>query len=597
MLHEGIARVRRQALAALVPPARLKLSDWIEASVNLPSEVSALPGKVRLWPFQREIADAIGDRRNERVTLVKPVRVGFTTLLTSALASFVVNDPAPILALLPTESDARDFVVSDLEPVFDASPALVGMIGAERDERGRNTLNSRRFPGGSLKVVAAKSQRNLRRHTVRVLLCDEVDAMESGAEGDPLVLAERRTLSYADRKIVIGSTPILAESSKVLASYAASDQRVFEVPCPSCGAFNEIRWQHIVWKPGAPETAAYQCPHCEELIDERSKAAMVAAGRWRATAPHVKGHAGFRLNALVSLLANASWGKLAAEYLAAKDDPEKLQVFTNTLLAEGWSDGVGEGFDEEELAAGAREFGLNAIPADVLFITAGCDVQRDRIEVTLLGFDREGALYVLAHEIVDGGPDEATTWAELDELLKTKWDHPHGGKIGIDAAVVDAGDGGVMDQVIAFCAPRSSRRIMAGKGMAGDRRFIERTQAKKSGRVLYRVGSDSIKKHLDRQRRRGAILFSSTLEPWWYEQFASERLVTRHVRGRPQKRWERIPGRRAEALDCTVYAVAARQVLHTSPDAREADLRNPTMTKPKPAPVIRSAYFDRNRKF
>jgi len=32
----------------------------------------------------------------------------------------------------------------------------------------------------------------------------------------------------------------------------------------------------------------------------------VAAGRWRATRPDANGHAGFRLNALVSLLANAS---------------------------------------------------------------------------------------------------------------------------------------------------------------------------------------------------------------------------------------------------------------------------------------------------
>jgi phage terminase large subunit GpA-like protein len=97
--------------------------------------------------------------------------------------------------------------VSEIEPLFAASPALHGVLtdGGDDGEQ-RNTLLSRRFPGGSLKIVAAKAPRNLRRHTVRVLFCDEVDAMEVGAEGSPLRLAERRTLSFANRKIVIGST-------------------------------------------------------------------------------------------------------------------------------------------------------------------------------------------------------------------------------------------------------------------------------------------------------------------------------------------------------------------------------------------------------
>ncbi len=70
-----------------------------------------------------EVADAIGDPATERVTLVKSVRVGFTTLLTGALGSFVANEPAPILALLPTEADCRDYIVSDVEPIFEATPA------------------------------------------------------------------------------------------------------------------------------------------------------------------------------------------------------------------------------------------------------------------------------------------------------------------------------------------------------------------------------------------------------------------------------------------------------------------------------------------
>jgi phage terminase large subunit GpA-like protein len=188
-------------------------------------------------------ADAFTDPAIERVTLVKSVRVGLSTLLTATVGSFVANEPSPILLLLPTEADCRDYTVSDLEPIFEATPTLAGLLTA--DESGRNTLLSRRFPGGSLKIVAAKAPRNLRRHNVRVLLIDEADGMETAAEGSPILLAERRTLSFGNRKIIMGSTPTFEATSHVLRAYAASDQRVFEIPCVECGSFVELTWRMI----------------------------------------------------------------------------------------------------------------------------------------------------------------------------------------------------------------------------------------------------------------------------------------------------------------------------------------------------------------
>jgi len=240
-----IEQVLSSALRALIPPPRLRLSEWIESEMVLPEGVSAQPGPVQLWPFQREIADAIGDPAIERVTLVKPVRVGFTTLLTSAVASFVANDPSQILFLLPTESDCRDYMVSDVEPIFAESPVVARALTYERESEDRNTLTSRRFPGGSFKVVAARSPRNLRRHTARVLFIDEADGMETGDEGSPIKLAENRTRTFDDRKIVLGSTPVHEETSHVIQAFGQSDARVYEVPCPECGAFAEILWDAI----------------------------------------------------------------------------------------------------------------------------------------------------------------------------------------------------------------------------------------------------------------------------------------------------------------------------------------------------------------
>ncbi|PZU85022.1 MAG: terminase [Shinella sp.] len=593
MTSETLANIRRRALAALMPPPKLKFSEWIERNVMLPNDVSALPGPVRLWPFQRDIADAIGDPAIERVTLVKPVRVGFTTLLTGALGGYIANDPSPILCLLPTEADCRDYMVSDIEPIFGASPELAGLLLKGEEESGdRNTLLHRRFPGGSLKVVAAKAPRNLRRHNVRVLLCDEVDGMENGAEGSPILLAERRTLSFADRKIVIGSTPVFADTSHVLRSYGQSDQRIFEVACPECGHFNEIRWKDIQWPEGEPEKAAYACPECGCLIEERHKPAMVAGGRWRATRPDVKGHAGFRLTALVSLLANASWGKLAKEFLAAKDDPALLQVFTNTILAEGWNEG-GEELDENDLFSRRETFNLDLVPAEALALTVGVDVQRDRLEITFLGWTEGGNCLVLGHRVIWGNPHDEETWHELESLLSTRWPHALGGRIGLDAAVVDSGDGETMERVYAFCFPRYRRKIFAGKGVAGNRPWIEMSKVKNQRGRLFLIGVDGIKSHLVARLTRGStIRFASDLPASWFEQLASERIVVRYARGQPSRRFERIAGKQAEGLDCTVYGFAARQMLNINWMQRADELRRGEVVKSEQSPqMIKSKWM------
>lgn len=586
--------VRRAALAQLIPPPKLALSKWIEQHLFLPDGVSAQPGPVRLWEPQRGVADAIGDPGYERVTIVKAARIGFTTLLTGAIASYVANEPAPVLALLPTEADARRYVVDDVEPIFGASPALADLLTDDTTESGRSTLLARRFPGGSLRFVAAKAPRNLRSHNVRVLFVDEADAMLPGAEGSPIDLAEKRTLSFPNRKIVIGSTPTDTDTSNVLRAYGKSDQRIFEVACPHCGHRFELMWKDIRWPKDEPEKAHAVCPDSGCVIDEREKPAMVAAGTWRATRPEVRGHAGFRLNALVSPLANASWSHLATEWLAVHADAERRRVFVNTLLAEGWNDGA-DGVDESALAGRVEPFGLNAIPPEVLAVTVGVDVQDDRLEASIVGWTRGDDAVVLGHSIVWGTPDDDTTWAELDALLRTRWRHPHGGTLKVDAAIVDSGDGDWTDRVYSYCFPRLARRVWAGKGVWGNRPALQMSKAPVKGGRLFLVGVDGIKTTLfDRLKHGRSIRFSVDLEPAYFEQLASERRVIRSLHGRPIRRFERIPGARAEALDCLVYAFAARRGVTITFDNREDELRGVPAAPPAPR-IARSKFVNRNR--
>src|SRR5262249_18262575 len=162
--------------------------------------------------------------------------------------------------------------------------------------------------------------------------------------------------------------------------------------------------------------------------------------------------------------------------------------------------------DEISLASRAEPFGLDKIPAEVLVITAGVDVQDDRLEITIAGWTRTNECLVLGHIVVWGTPDDDTTWIELDELLRTKWAHPLGGRIGIDATAVDSGDGEWTDRVYSFAFPRASRRVMAVKGASGTRPSIVVSAGKVKGGRLWIVGTDTIKTTLFSRLSRGASI-------------------------------------------------------------------------------------------
>jgi phage terminase large subunit GpA-like protein len=104
----------------------------MEEHIRLPAGDTAIPGPIRMWGYQRGIADAIGDPLIERVTVIKSARIGYTTLLVGTLANYVHNDPSSLLCLLPVKDDARNFVVSQVEPVFAESPVVRAKLDAPK---------------------------------------------------------------------------------------------------------------------------------------------------------------------------------------------------------------------------------------------------------------------------------------------------------------------------------------------------------------------------------------------------------------------------------------------------------------------------------
>lgn len=581
-----------RVLRLFAPPPRLTLSDWAAEHFYLPERSSAEPGRFKPWPYQRFILDAIGDPTVERVTVLKAARVGFTKCLMAAIGASAATQPSAIILLVPTDDDARGFAVDEVEPAFQESPALAGLLRTGRND-GRNTMVMKAFlGGGSLKILAARSPRNLRRHDAKRLFIDEADAMEVTVEGDPIALAEKRTFAHADRKIVLGSTPTLENVSNVERAWKQSNQTIFECACPHCGHWFEFQWEQMRWPDGEPEKAWLCCPSGKNCrIEHRMKAEMIAGMRQRPLRPEIKDHVGFRLSALISLFANAAWGKLAAEYeKAKKSGPSEMQVFTNTVLGRPFRLSQAQ-VDEDTLQARAEPFGLSfdpvdgawdaVLPAEVLYIVAGVDVQHDRLEAGLWGLSPD-RMFALGHEVLTGDTAFPEVWSDLDQLLQQRWAHPLGGRLGIEACCIDAGDSSGRQRsarLMAFSMERHGGcRTYAIRGASNPQAEpVKRAQKLKMPGRLWLLAVDQFKADMwSRLELRdpgpGWVHFAKHLPRDWYEQLLSEPPQIVYRRGRPQREFVRIPNRRAEVLDCFVYASAARHFFRPDWARRAADL-------------------------
>jgi phage terminase large subunit GpA-like protein len=574
------------------PPPHIDLVRFIESSLILPPSASASPGPVQLWPHQRGIADAIADPNIEKIVVQKAARTGYTLLLGGVIGSYVANAPAPILCIVPAEADAKNFVTDQLESVFDASPALRGKLSAGK----RNRLLYRQFAGGWIRVVAAKAPRNLRAHTAKVVIFDEIDAFDisaggaGGGEGDPIALGIKRADTFAGRgrKIILGGTPLDSETSHVIREYNNSNAAVFEIPCPHCGAFFELLWEHIRWDEGRPETARAECPHCGGRILESEKSIVVSKGQWRITRPEITNVAGFRLSALIAAgNPAAAWPTLAAEWLKAKRSPDTLKPFINTVLGAGWEYRDGDGMDEHVLAKRAEPWGLDNMPADVRILVAGIDVQAWGLCVLTVGFSTDQT-FILDYRDLHGDPLGDEVWKDADSyILRQRFNHPMGGTLGFDAVAIDAGNGNHTQKIYGYTKPRFGRRVISTIGRDGNRPLIEKSS--KPG--MYVLGVDTLKNRIwDLLAEEGHIRFSADLPARLYEEICAERVVTKYRDGRPKRTWVKTVGARNEGLDCLAMALGVRQLVGVDLLARQNELMN-IASAPKLATVHRSKWM------
>lgn len=593
-----IAEIRK----AFMPPLRKRLSQWADENAYLSAESSAEAGKWRTLPYQIGPMDAITDPEIEQITFMKSARVGFTKIINNAIGYFIDYDPCSIMVVQPTIEDAEGYSKEEIAPMLRDTPCLQGKVLDAKSKDSDNTILSKHFPGGVLSLIGANSPRGFRRVSRRVVLFDEVDGypVSAGPEGDQIKLGIKRSEYYWNRKIVAGSTPLIDETSRIQKLFKMSDQRRFFVPCPHCQAAQFLKWGGtdskfgIKWPEGEPEKAYYVCEAAGCIIEHKDKRWMIeeAARRqeenpdgpygWKATAPGNGRHAGFHIWAAYSYSPNATWGDLAREFLESKDDPETLKTFVNTALGECWTQEYTAKLGAEGIAARAEDYELLTVPMAGLILTAGVDVQDNRLVVKVKAWGENEESWLVNYAEIFGDPSDISStgpWAAIDSILLMDYQHESGAKLKVMSCAVDTG-GHFTHEAYIFCRGRKARRVFAIKGASTPGRpaigkpslqdINYKNQVIKKGVALILVGVDTIKATIygrlkkDAKSGPGAMHFPiGGLPEDYYKQLTAEKQVVKYVNGHKKIYWVKKDSARNEALDCEVYAYAALQYLYT----------------------------------
>ncbi len=561
------ARVIKQSLLIQEP---LKVSEWAEKHRVL-DESSNLAGKWSnaVTPYLVGIMDTFNEPHIREVYLCKGSQLGGTEAIINTLGYIITEDPGPTMIVYPSDDLAKDISNDKLKPAFRLAPKI-------RKQFYENSSKELRlkFKNMVIYLRGAGSPSKLASKAIKYLFFDEIDKMEGASkkEASPYSLAMERIKTFKSQsKVYACSTPTIKENYIWTLHESADEVRKYFVPCPHCGEEIILQWEQVQFDKD-PEnklspyerakTAVYICEKCGCQILDRDKPKMLREGRWRAVKKRGIGEpktVGFHINSLYSIF--VTWADAAEEFLKSKDEPDKLQNFTNSWLAEAWEDTKVKVTDElvRERQTELKEL---EVPDWAIELTGGVDVQETCVYWVIRAWGERWTSQLVAR-------GKADNLKEVDDIMNLNYERRDGSCLAPSLVLVDSGD--QTDMVYNFCVDAAEYALPckgASKKMNTDYRFsiINKAGSKACGMELVLIDTgkykDRIAARMKRKNGTGSwMVFQEIDEDYARQVTAEHRINVKQTNGPPKQMWVKKSARRDNHyLDAEVYAMTAADI-------------------------------------
>lgn len=593
---------------ALRWPERTTVSEWADRNIVLGHD-DAEPGPYRTdrTPYAREIMDSFGLAWVRQVTFLKSTQVGGSRIGLNVLAYAIAEDPGPITWVMPTREDAAEFGENRVLPMIEASPSLRAQMTGDRFDAKKRQI---KFSRARVLFRSARVAKELAQYPARWLFGDEAGKWPKWTQDEaaPFELARERTRTFWNHKVFLNSTP--KGPGLIDKEFERGDRRRFHVPCPHCKRFQVLRWPQVKWpqridseKQMRTERAAhYECEHCKGRILDHHKQAILEAGCWapegvdpndhlvdgRPVLPAERTpHRSYHIWAGYSPW--LAWWEIVAEWLRSKDNPSTLQNFINSWLGEPWVEKVDEP-KAEHLQDCVGGYHRGEVPEGVKVITAGVDVQKRFLVLSVRGWGVEMESWLLDHARIDD-------FEQLEAVLFAKtW--PRG--LRLNALFIDTRYR--KSEAIAF-ARKFPAVVKLCRGVEFDDPIPFRSQAvERHPRTGQPVGSlkawhlnvgmfkDLVAQSIHGRGEPGPGAFHvyEEVDATYLEEMSSEHKVMERSGDRERERWVKKAGHRQNHFwDTEVYARAVAHLIRV--DALRADAAAPGRRRRPPPPRNREA--------
>ncbi|MBF0444627.1 MAG: phage terminase large subunit family protein [Magnetococcales bacterium] len=597
----------------LRPPPPRTADQWADQCRILP-QGSAEPGPWRSarTPYMIQIMRACSDPHYKRIIAVMGSQMGKSEGLFNVIGHRLDDDPAPVLFIAPNQKLAESVSNDRVMKMFKSVPSLWSKLAKGK----QNKMTEKFIAGVRLGFGWAGSATELSSHPAGIVLVDERDRMgnDVDGEGDPVELAEARTSTFPDGKVIVTSTPTIEGGSPIWALYEEGTRFQWAWPCPECGEYFSPRFELLTWpKDATPQQtlkeARIQCPVCDALIGDEHKTAMNARGVYVAPGQEITPQgeiigdppdsdtASFWVSGLCSPW--RTFGQRAKSFLEAtrSKEPGRIQAVINTGFGELYKMS-GEAPDWERVAELRGGYSSDEIPKGVQRITCGVDVQKNRLVYAVRGWGVNFESWLIRAGELWGETEYSEVWNQLSALLQTNW-----GKLQISLMLIDSGyrPGSArqpINQIYEFCR-RNPRRAAPAKGHDTQDKPVKSAKIEidsrggiaKRGLQLWHIDSDYFKSWVHGRiewpaGEPGAWHLSDDVTDDYCQQIVAEQ---RLVKASGKVTW--IKTRKDNHfLDCEALNAAAATIrqVHTLRKVIEGSTRK---SKPQRR-VIRSTWMD-----
>lgn len=583
MLANAPAVMMLAASAVYRPPDEIDYPAWAVSNIVFSKRESAFPGpyNTELFPFFTDILKAFGpDDPCRVITLKKSAQIGGTVLANIFTLGSQAMDPCDFMYIHPTDDNAVRWSKLKLKPMLKATASVARLFPERSRDGGDSILFKERVDGrGSILISGANSPASLSQVTVPRQVQDDLAKWQTNEAGDPEQQADSRSRAHEFAKIFKNSTPLVNPGCRISRSFEAGSQELYHVSCPHCDHLHPLEWGNMLASldEDHPEKAGFSCPECGGLIEEHHRRSIVRSeelggkAKWLALNPKAaRQHRSFYLWSAYAPL--QSWELIAREWLKAKGDPAAEQTFLNDTVGLAY-DAKGEAPPWEEIrdraANSAHE--RRTIPAWVLVLTLGIDVQKDRVEWQLVGWGRDGRRHVIEADLITGHITEAQCMAGLDNLIAMQWRHQCGRPMTSDLAAIDGN--AWTEDVWAWARRHPASKVVMVRGIGSEQAPLlarVKRERNRSGKLVkydrrfYNFATSVLKMALYRNVRktdpleRGFVGFPKGLPDEYFRQLTAEhRKAVKRRDGFTDYKWVKDPNQANEMLDTMLQAEAA----------------------------------------